>query len=245
MKKIITLILAVAMTISLCACGDDSEENKKIYEDFKNYVSENGTEDDYYIQISKTADSANTLIEASKLGNDSAFLEYDASGAIKYYRNNALTVISEATYYYPDTNEAKWEDFEFESLNQKYRGILSQLLESDVETTIEKSKTGNKEMPYKVSVKFNPTELDTKTIFANNGNFGIVSVKFETDENFEKFSEISVSCQYDFEGVIYLYSVTFGQPNDPNSEGKDGQRPEDIQEIYQSYIKRLSATEAT
>ena len=44
----------------------------------------------YYIQISKTADSANVLTEASRLGDDCAFMEYDASGSIRYYRNNAL-----------------------------------------------------------------------------------------------------------------------------------------------------------
>ncbi len=41
-------------------------------------------------------------------------------------------------------------------------------------------------MPYKFSVKYNPEELDTKSIFSNSGNFGIVSVKFESDKDFEK-----------------------------------------------------------
>lgn len=241
MKKIISMLTAALLTLSLCACGDDSEENEKIYQDFKTYISENGTEEDYYIQISKTADSANTLIEASKLGNDCAFMEYDVSGTLKFYRNNALTVISSSYYYVPDKKDAVWEDFEYEDLSEKYRGILTDLLDSDAERTVEKEKTGDKAMPYKVSVKYNPEELDTKSIFSNSGNFGIVSVKFDTDESFEKFSEVSVSCQYDYDGVIYLYSVTFGEPNEPDDEGKNGQRPEDIEKIFNAYNEQIEA----
>lgn len=241
MKKIISMLTAALLTISLCGCGDDSEENENIYQDFKTYISENGTEENYYIQISKTTDSANTLIEASRIGNDCAFMEYDVSGTLKFYRNNALTVISSSTFYIPDTTDAVWEDFEYEGLNEKYRGILNDLLDSDAERTVEKEKTGDKEMPYKVSVKYNPEELDTKSIFSNSGNFGIVSVKFQTDENFEKFSEVSVSCQYDYDGVIYLYSVTFGEPNEPDDEGKNGQRPEDIEKIFNSYKQQIEA----
>lgn len=241
MKKIISMLTAALLTISLCACGDDSEENEKIYQDFKTYISENGTEENYYIQISKTADSANTLIEASKFDNDCAFMEYDVSGTLKFYRNNALTVISSSTFYIPDTTDAVWEDFEYEGLNEKYQGILTDLLNCDAERVIEKEKTGDKAMPYKVSVKYNPEELDTKSIFSNSGNFGIVNVKFQTDESFEKFSEVSVSCQYDYDGVIYLYSVTFGEPNEPDDEGKNGQRPEDIEKIFTSYKEQIEA----
>ncbi len=241
MKKIISMLTAALLTISLCGCGDDSEENENIYQNFKTYISENGTEENYYIQISKTADSANTLIEASRLGNDCAFMEYDVSGTLKFYRNNALTVISSSTFYIPDTTDAVWEDFEYEELNEKYQGILTDLLDCDAERTVEKEKTGDKEMPYKVSVKYNPEELDTKSIFSNSGNFGIVSVKFQTDENFEKFSEVSVSCQYDYDGVIYLYSVTFGEPNQPDDEGKNGQRPEDIEKIFTAYKQQIEA----
>lgn len=241
MKKIISMLTAALLTISLCGCGDDSEENENIYQNFKTYISENGTEENYYIQISKTADSANTLIEASRIGNDCAFMEYDVSGTLKFYRNNALTVISSSTFYIPDTTDAVWEDFEYEELNEKYREILTDLLECDAERTVEKEKTGDKEMPYKVNVKYNPKELDTKSIFSNSGNFGIVSVKFQTDNNFEKFSEVSVSCQYDYDGVIYLYSVTFGEPNEPDDEGKNGQWPEDIEKIFNSYKQQIEA----
>lgn len=241
MKKIISMLIAAMLTVCLCACGDDSEENESIYQDFKAYISENGTEQNYYIQISKTADSANTLIEASRLGNDCAFMEYDVSGTLKFYRNNALTVISSSNFYVPDKKDAVWEDFEYEGLNEKYQGILTQLLDSDAERVIEKEKTGDKEMPYQVSVKYNPEELDTKSIFSNSGNFGIVSVKFETDESFEKFSEVCVSCQYDYDGVIYLYSVTFGEPDEPDDEGKNGQRPEDIEKIFDSYSEQIEA----
>lgn len=244
MKRIISMFTAVFLTLCLCACGDDSEENEKIYQDFKSYISENGTEENYYIQISKTADSANTLIEASKLGSDCAYMEYDASGTLKFYRNNALTVISAASFYIPDKKDAVWKDFEFEGLNEKYQEILTALLDSDAERTVQKEKNGSKAMPYNVSVKYNPDELDTKSIFSNSGNFGIISVKFQTDESFTKFSEISVSCQYDFDGVIYLYSVTFGDPNDPDDEGKNGQRPEDIEKIFNAYSAQIEANMA-
>lgn len=243
MKKLISIIISAALTISLCACGDNDEENEKTYENFKIYVTENGIEEDYYIQISKTADSANTLIEASKFGNDCAFMEYDASGTIRYYRNNSLTLISAETLYMPNTKDAQWENFEFEALNEKYENILSLLLETNTEKTIEKSNTGNKKTPYKFDVKFNPEELDTKSIFSNNGDFGIVSIKFETDENFKEFGEVSVSCQYNFDGVIYLYSVTFGEPNAADDTGKNGQRPENIQNIYEVYASQVTATE--
>ena len=116
--------------------------------------------------------------------------------------------------------------------------------ETDGERSIDRSSTGNKNMPYKFSVKYNPEELDTKSIFSNSGNFGIVSVKFESDKDFEKFSEVSVSCQYDYDGVIYLYSVTFGEPDQPDSEGKNGQRPEDIQKIYESYKNKTVPTDS-
>ncbi|MGN1085433.1 MAG: lipoprotein [Porcipelethomonas sp.] len=241
MKKIISMLTAALLTVSLCACGDDSEENEKIYQDFKTYISENGTEEDYYIQISKTADSVNTLIEASRLGNDCAFMESGSNSTTKFCRNNTLTVISALNYYVPDKRDVVWEDFEYEGLNEKYQGILTDLLESDAERAVEKEKTGDKEMPYKVSVKYNPEELDTKSIFSNSGNFGIVNVKFQTDESFEKFSEVSVSCQYDYDGVIYLYSVTFGEPNEPDDEGKNGQRPEDIEKIFTAYKEQIEA----
>lgn len=90
-------------------------------------------------------------------------------------------------------------------------------------------------MPYKFSVKYNPEELDTKSIFSNSGNFGIVSVKFESDKDFEKFSEVSVSCQYDYDGVIYLYSVTFGEPDQPDSEGKT----DSVLRIYRKYTNLI------
>lgn len=242
MKKFILIMLAAILSVSLSSCGDDIEENEKAYNNFKSYISENGIEQDYYIQISKTADSANVLTEAARLGNDCAFMEYDASGSIRYYRNNALTVISGATFYYPDTKDASWEDFEYESLNNKYRDILLRLIETDGEKSIERSNTDDKNMPYKYSVKYNPEELDTKSIFSNSGNFGIVSVKFESDKKLENFSEVTVSCQYDYDGVIYLYSVTFGAPDQPDSDGKNGQRPEDIQKMYESYKNKTVPT---
>lgn len=240
MKKITAFLSAVVLAISLCSCGD--EDNSKIYQNFKNFISENGTEDNYYIRISKTADSSNVLTEASKLGNDCAFMEYDISGKIRYYRNHALTVVSAQTYFVPDKSSAEWEDFEFEQLNEKYRAIFEELLESDCKTTIEKSKIKDGDNLYSVTVKYDLDDLDANSIFSNSGNFGYVNVKFETDKSFSEFSEVSVNCQYDYNSTIYLYSVIFGDPNEPDENGENGQRPEDIKEIYEKYTAQPVTT---
>lgn len=241
MKKIISAITAVVLSICLCSCGDDGDKNDVIYQNFKSYISENGTEDDYYIQISKTANSANTLIEASKMDDDCAYMEYDISGKLKFYRNNTLTEISSATYFVPEKKDAKWSDLEFEKINEKYRKILSELLEIDAEKTIEKKKNDDKNMPYSVNIEYDTKKRDTKVLFSNSGNFGMVNIKFETNKTFDKFSNVSVSCQYDYDGVIYLYSVTFGKPCEPDAEGKNGRRPEDIEEIFDSYKSTIEA----
>lgn len=241
MKKIISVLTAALLGLSLCGCGDDSSENETIYSNFKSYISENGTEDNYYIQISKTADSANTLIEASRIADDCAFMEYDVSGTLKFFRGGKLTEISPQTYYAAEETDADWNNFEYEKLSEKYRNALTQILESDAERTVEKTKTDNKEMPYRVTVRYNTGQLDAKSIFSNGGNFGIVSIKFETDAEFKKFSEVTVSCQYDYNSVIYLYSATFGDPNLPDSNGENGQTPDAIEKVFDSYKEKIAA----
>lgn len=241
MKRIISVMITIAMTLCLGACGEKSDDTAKIYDNFKNHIIQNGIEDNYYIQISRTAEAANVLIEASKTTDDCAFMEYDIRGKLRFFRNDLLTTISYETYYAPEKTKYEWSDLEFDGLNEKYRKVLDELLKSDSEKSIEITKTDNKKMPKKVSIKYNPEELDTKSIFSNSGNFGIVSVKFETNEDYSKFNEVSVNCQYDYNGTIYLYSVTFGEPNKPDDEGKNGQRPEDIENIYKEYTKEISS----
>lgn len=241
MKKLISVLTTAAITLCLCACGEKDNDNINIYDNFKSYISENGIEDNYYIQISRTAEAASVLVEASKTSDDCAFMEYDIRGRLRYFRNNTLQNISEKTFYVPEETKSEWSNFEFEGLNEKYRMVLNELLKSDAEKTVETTDTGKKEMPNKVSIKYNPEEVDTETIFSNSGNFGIISVKFEANKDYSKFSEVSVSCQYDYNGTIYLYSVTFGEPNEPDNDGKNGQRPEDIEKVYESYIEEISS----
>lgn len=236
MKKFISVILSAAMFFSLCACGKkETPDAKTAYNSLKNYVTENGLEDNYYIQISKTANSANTLIEASKLNEDVAFMEYDVSGTIKFFRNRTLTVITGSNFFVPEKTDASWEDFEFENINEAYRKAFTQLIESDAEKSVEIEKSEDEKGVYFVDVQFDPEKLDTKSIFGNSGNFGIVSIKFKTDSKGKTFEDISVSCQYDYDSIIFLYSVTFGDPNKPDKEGKNGQRPEDIKAIFKKY----------
>lgn len=236
LKKIVSIFISAVLLVCLCSCKGNNEDD--VYELFKSYISQNGIEEDYYIQISKTANAENTLVEASKMGDDCAFMEYDVSGLLKFYRSGSLTEISALTYFAPDKTDAKWEDFEFASLNEKYRSILNNLLEGDKKKTIETSKTEDKEYPESVKIKYDVKELDTKSIFSSGGNFGSVTVKFDTDKTCSKFKNVTVSCQYDYNDIIYIYAVTFGKPADPDENGKDGHRPEDIEKIFENYSQK-------
>lgn len=237
-KRLMTIITAVMMLLSFTACGDDSGE---VFENFKNYIDENGLESDYYIQISKTADSANTLIEASKLGKDCAFMESAHTGDVRFFRNGVLTEVSAENYFAPIKKDRDWNNFEYEGMSEKYRDILSELLKNNSEKTVEKKKNDNKDTPYSVTIKYDVEKLDTKALFSNSGNFGIVNIKFDTDEKAEKFDNISVSCQYDYDGVIYLHLITFGTPDSPDEKGNGGRRPEDIQSIFDSNMDLFEA----
>ncbi len=242
MKKIISVLTAITLSMCLCACeGNKNYSAVDIHQNFKNYIEKNGIEENYYIQISKTADSANVLTEASKTDDDCAFMEYDINGKLRYFRGDSLITISAETYYAPEKTESEWSKFEFDELDEKYRYILNRLLKSKVDKETAIVETENKDMPNKVDIKYDTEQLDTKSIFSNSGNFGIVSVKFNANEDYTEFEEVSVSCQYDYDGVIYLYSVTFGEPNEPDSKGKNGQRPEDIEKIYKSYTQEISS----
>lgn len=236
MKKIISVILAALMTLSLCACGEKkAPDANEVYKALKNHVAESGLEDNYYIQISKTANSANTLIEASKLGDDTAFMEYDISGTLKFFRNRTLTVITGSNFFVPEKTDASWNDFEFDGINDAYRNAFTQLIDSDAKITVDIEKAENQDGVYNVDVQFETEELDTKAIFGNSGNFGIVSIKFKTDSEGKTFEDVTLSCQYDYDSIIFLYAVTFGDPNEPDEDGKNGQRPEDIKAIFKEY----------
>ena len=132
MKKIFALFTSTLFCLSLCSCSENSEDKNKTFEDFRNYISETALEDDYYIQISKTASNAQTLIEASKMNEDCAFMQYDYTGALKFYRDSKYTVVSAETFYVPEEKDAQWSDFNYESMAQQYREIISALCSDEI-----------------------------------------------------------------------------------------------------------------
>lgn len=244
MKKFLSVLFCTVFCISLCSCSDKRDENKgEVFENFKKYIAENTLDDNYYIQISKTASESHILTEASKLNNDCAFMHYDVNGNLKFYRNGKYTTLSISNLYIPEEKDAQWEDFEYESMAADYREIIAQLC-SNTENTIkdiEASDSENKEFPDKYSVQYDTDTIDTKTLFKNGGNFGSISIKFLSDESGKNYKDISLNCQYDYNDEIYVISVKYGDPDSPDEKGENGQRPEDIEEIFQDYVDKLTS----
>lgn len=238
-KKIITLITAALLSVSLTACGETDTGSTDIYDNFKGFIEQSGMEENYYIQISKTAAADFTLIEASKYGTDCAFMESDASSTLKFFRNGTLTVYSAENYFVPKKTDAQWPDFEFNKINEKSRGIVEELLRSDTQPEVSSSENDSKDMPYSISLKYAPGELDTKALFSSGGNFGSVSIKAKADKEYQSFESVSLNYQYDYDGVIYLYGVTFGDPAEPDENGNNGHRPEDISALFKQYSKNI------
>ncbi|MGN1481888.1 hypothetical protein [Porcipelethomonas sp.] len=248
MKKIFAVFSSLILCLSLCSCSDDSADKEAVFKDFRNYISETALDDDYYIQISKTASDAQTLTEASRMDEDCAFMQYDFTGALKFYRNDKYTVVSSATFFIPEEKDAQWTDFDYENMAQQYREIIASLCSEEIVNTesetpiiksIDISDNDSKEFPEKYSVQFDPSVLDTRTIFKSAGNFGSVSIKFLTDKNHTSFSDVSLNCQYDYNDEIYLVSVIYGTPDEPDEKGENGHRPEDIEDIFQGYLDDL------
>lgn len=250
MKKIFSVILSAVFCISLCSCSDKREENKnEVFEKFREYISENTLDDNYYIQISKTASESHILTEASKMGDDCAFMHYDVNGNLKFYRNGKYTSLSVSSLYIPEEKDAQWEDFEYESMAVSYREVISELCSKENDTadrqniikSISVSDSENKEFPDKYSVQYDPETVDTKSLFKNGGNFGSISIKFLSDESGTNYKDVSLNCQYDYNNEIYVISVKYGTPDSPDEKGENGQRPEDIEEIFQGYVDKLTA----
>jgi hypothetical protein len=91
-------------------------------------------------------------------------------------------------------------------------------------------------------VSFDTDVCDAASLFKNGGNFSSLSIKFLTDENDENFSAISLNCQYDYNGEIYVCSVKYGTPDSPDKDGENGQRPKDIEKIFSDYVEQATAT---
>lgn len=248
MKKIFAVFSSMLICLSLCSCSESTEEKNEVFADFRSFVTDNTLDNDYYIQISKTASDAQTLTEASRMDDDCVFMQFDFTGSLKFYRDGKYTVVSADTFYVPEEKDAQWTDFNYESMSQQYREIIAELCGDDIVNmesenpvikSIDVSENDSKEFPKKYSVQYDPSVLDTGTIFKSAGNFGSVSIKFLTDKNNENFSEISVNCQYDYNDEIYLVSVIYGTPDEPDEKGENGHRPEDIEEIFQGYLDDL------
>lgn len=246
MKKILAVVLVAFLCISLSGCGTESIDKELAFENMRNYFINDFTCADYYIQTSQTQDRSHIMTEISGtdavFDGDYAFLEYDYSGALKFFRNGKLTTISPQTYYTTETRDAKWTDFSYNKTAENYRKVLFQLCEENKTDSIEEikiEKTENDEFPYKISVYFDLEKINAKELFNSGGNFGYVSVKFLCDENGEKFDDISLNVQYDYNVTIYVISAYYGEPNLPDKDGNNGQRPEDIQEIFEEYSTRM------
>lgn len=240
MKKIISLITASAIFLFCCSCGDSKDE-KEIFEDLRSSHSEIGTESEYYIRVSETAAGANTLKEASKQDGDCAFIESGADGTLKFFRNGKYTVSSIATFYAFSEQDAQWSDFRYDDDAEKYGEIYRELIKND-SFSVEMKSSGDKSAPYKVTAKYDMDSLDTKSLFKNGGDYGYVTISFLTDKKGETFKNITLNFQYDYVDTIYLYSVQFGAPNPPDSDGNGGQRPEDLGKIFEDYKKNMEST---
>ena len=253
MKKIISIITAAAMLSCMTACGSKTEDFNKTqaYDNMRSSFSEDFNSEDYYLQISKTQAEAHVMTEASKSGDDCVFLEYDVLGALKFFRNNTLTNVSYETFYQPEEKNAKWSDFTYQKTADTYRSVLSVLSGNDYsnpaseayaikEITVEEN--DNDAFPYKVSAHFDMNKINAGELFNSGGSFGSVSIKFLSDENGESFDDISLYVQYDYNDEIYVISAKYGEPNDPDDEGENGQRPDDIEKEYEKNLEELQAS---
>ncbi len=242
MKKILDVVLVAFLCISLSGCGTESIDKELAFENMRNYFINDFRCEDYYIQMSQTQDQSHIMTEISAIGDDCAFLEYDYSGALKFFRNDKLTTISPQTYYNTESCDAKWTDFSYNKTAENYRQVLFQLCQNDKTNSVEEikiEKNENDDFPYKISVYFDLEKINAKELFNSGGNFGSVSIKFLCDENGKNIDDISLNVQYDYNSKIYIISAYYGEPNLPDKDGNNGQRPEDIQEIFEDYSEDM------
>lgn len=241
MKKIISIILTAVFCLLLYGCGEDNFDKTLAFENMSKYFTDNFTSEDYYIQISKTQAESHVLTEVSKLGDDCAFFVYDVTGELKFFRDGKLKNISPETYYTIDEKDADWNDFTYAKTAETYRNVLKKLCSSEslAIKEIKAEKNDNKDFPYKISVIIDLDKTDAKTLFGSGGNFGSLSVKFLCSENGENFDDISLNVQYDYNSEIYVIAAYFGEPDLPDENGDNGQRPDDIQEIFEDYSEDM------
>ncbi|MBQ3565866.1 MAG: hypothetical protein IJA12_01685 [Oscillospiraceae bacterium] len=254
MKKIKSIITAVLLCLSLTACGEEKEafSQTQAYENMRNFYSDTASDiEDYYIQISKTQSEAHVMTEVCKDGDDCVFLEYDVMGALKFFRNNKLTNVTYETFYQPEEKDAQWSDFSYQKTADTYKNVLNALTDTEFsdserdtyaikEITVEE--TEDKSYPYKVTAQFDMNKINAKEMFSSGGNFGSVSVKFLSDEKGESFDDISLYVQYDYNDEIYVISAKYGEPNNPDEKGENGQRPDDIEKEYEKNLEELQAS---
>lgn len=245
MKKIKAILLSAVFCLSLSACGEEKVDfnETSAFEKAKPVLSENLKSDDYYIQISKTKAQAHVMTEVSSFEGNHAFMEYDISGAIKFFKDNTLTNISPETFYQVDTKEMAWEDFSYQKTADTYSAVLYTISQdTDAIKDITFEENDNEKYPFKVTVNYDLKKINANELFGSSGNFGSVSIKFLSDENGENFDEIALHVQYDYNSEIYVISAKYGDINLPDKKGKNGQRPEDIEKEYTQNAEELQSS---
>ncbi|MGN0612529.1 MAG: lipoprotein [Porcipelethomonas sp.] len=249
MKKFISLIIAAAVCLSLCGCGGSDFDENLAFANLRQYISESFSSEDFYIQISKTQSEAQTVTEVSKLGEDCAFLEYDVMRKLKYFRNGKLINVSPDTFYQEEITDADWNNFTYQKTAENYYSVLSQLCELDysneedsplLNITAEKNESEN--YPYKVSAHLDLNKINAGELFGSGGNFGSLSIKFVSGEDGSSFDDITLHVQYDYNSEIYVILARFGEPKVPDENDGNGQRPEDIEAVYEEYLENLQTS---
>ncbi len=245
MKKIKAILLSAVLCLSLSACGEEKIDFNETtaFENVKPALSENLKSDDYYIQISKTQSEAHVMTEVSSFEGNYAFMEYDVSGALKFFKDGKLTTMSPSTFYQADTKETTWEDFSYQKTADTYSTVLytiSQDADAIKEITFEEN--DSEKYPFKVTVNYDLKKLNANELFGSSGSFNSVSIRFLSDEKGESFDEITLHVQYDYNSEIYVISAKYGDVNLPNKNGKNGQRPEDIEKEYNQNAEELQAS---
>ena len=232
----------MAVIFCLTACGEEPDTNA-LAEEMKSYMTSSFKSDDYYIQMSRTKSEAHTVTEVSKMGDDKCFLEYNADGIIKYFSGDKVIDISAETLYAPEEKDAKWDDFTYGKTADKYREVLMTLCgDSKNEYPVKEIKyedSDNEKLPYKVSVYYDLSAFDCGKLFGSRGNFGSLSVKFLTDLNGSTFDNVTLHVQYDYNSEIFVAAAQYGTPKTPDENNGNGQRPEDIKEVYELRLKTL------
>ena len=235
----------MAVMFCLTACGEKPDE-LYLESAMRAYMVNSFKSNDYYIQMSRTKSEAHTVTEISKMGDDKCFLAYDANGIIKYFSNGKVYDVSAETLYAPQESDAEWDDFTCGKTADKYREVLMTLCgDSNNEYPVKEVKlddSGNETLPYKVSVYYDISKFDCGKLFGSQGNFGSLSIKFLTDLNGSTFDNVTLHVQYDYNSEIFVAAAKYGLPKAPEENDGNGQRPEDIKEVYELRMKELQSS---